>query len=220
MNANVVPLDTDEHHAVQTLLPWYLSGRLDRPEVEQVEAHLAGCARCQSELAWERRMSAAQAALGSDAGDVEHGWTRLRQALAASTGGAPSRPASRPRRLRDDWRAGAPWLRWTLGAQFAAVLVLITLVVAPHAPDETYHALGSAGHTSAGNMVVRFRPDATEREIRMALKGAGARLVGGPTATDAYLLSVPVDREAAALATLRATPIVALVESRDGSTRR
>lgn len=220
MSANVVPLGTDDHHAVQTLLPWYVSGRLDRPEVAQIEAHLAGCARCQSELAWERRMSSVQAALGSGAGDAEHGWARLRQTLATSAGRAPSPPASRPRRLRDDWRAGARWLRWTLGAQFAAVLLLTVLLVAPRTPSETYHALGTPGHTSAGNLVVRFRPDATERDIRSALKDADARLVDGPTATDAYLLSVPADREATALAALRGTPSVALVESLDASAQR
>ena len=26
---NVVPLDTDEHRAIQALLPWYLTRRLD-----------------------------------------------------------------------------------------------------------------------------------------------------------------------------------------------
>ena len=48
---NVVPLDTDMHHAVQALLPWYLTQRLDSEDVARVEAHLAGCPSCQAELA-------------------------------------------------------------------------------------------------------------------------------------------------------------------------
>ena len=47
----------------------------------------------------------------------------------------------------------------------------------------------------------------------------GARLVDGPTATDAYLLNVPAERQAAALAGLRASPTVVLAESLDAGAR-
>ena len=57
-----------------------------------------------------------------------------------------------------------------------------------------------------------FRPEATEAQIRAALRASDARLVGGPTVTDAYLVQLagPVPQ---ALGRLRAQPGVARVES-------
>jgi len=63
---------------------------------------------------------------------------------------------------------------------------------------------------------VRFRPEATEQEIRRVLRDNEARLVYGPTATDGYLLKVPVGHEKAAVARLRKESTVLLVESLDG----
>jgi hypothetical protein len=78
-------------------------------------------------------------------------------------------------------------------------------------PDP-YQALGSASSAPSANAVVVFRPDATEAQIRAALRTSDARLVGGPTVTDAYLLQMPGDG-AAALKRLRAQPAVLRVES-------
>ena len=218
MSATVIPLNTDPHQAVQILLPWYVTGRLDRAEVEAVEAHLAHCARCQAELIWERKMQDAQAALGNGACDVEHGWLQLLQRIEPRRHAAPPL-ARRPNGQRGEGPAVAflvRWLRWVLGAQFAIIGALATLLVWPIEPAERYHALGTPGHAASGNVVVRFHPEATERDIRRVLNAAGARLVDGPTVTDAYLLSVPTAHQAAALARLRAQPTVVLAESLDG----
>lgn len=218
MSATVIPLNTDLHQAVQTLLPWYVTGRLDRAEVEAVEGHLAHCAHCQAELAWERKMLDAQAAPGSGGGDVEDGWLQLLHKIEPRGHAAPPL-ASRPNRQGDKGRAAAfwmLWLRWALGAQFAVIGVLATLLIWPIEPAERYRALGTPGHAASGNVVVRFHPEATERDIRRVLNAAGAKLVDGPTVTDAYLLSVPTANQAAALAGLRAQPTVVLAESLDG----
>ena len=168
MNGTVVRLGTDPHQAVQALLPWYVAGGLARAEVEEVEAHLAGCASCQAELAWERKLLVAQAAPGRPGGDVERGLAALHRRIAADEDRAPR---------ASSWRAGAPWLRWVLAAQFAAIVGLATMLVAPRLPTEPYHALGSAGHAAAGNVLVRFRQDASEADIRRTLNQVGARLV-------------------------------------------
>ena len=62
MNGQVVPLGSDVHLKVQSLLPWYVGATLDAPEREGVEAHLADCPRCRAELAVERALQAAYAA--------------------------------------------------------------------------------------------------------------------------------------------------------------
>ncbi|HWA60454.1 MAG TPA: hypothetical protein VG939_03725, partial [Caulobacteraceae bacterium] len=122
------------------------------------------------------------------------------------------------RRLGQQWRVSAPWLRWAVAAQFAAIVIggtfLWQLQQKPAAPV-VYHALGAAPESAAGNVVVVFRPDASERDLRQALRDTHARLVDGPTAADAYILHVtPEDRDAALLA-LRRKPAVVLAEAID-----
>ena len=67
----------------------------------------------------------------------------------------------------------------------------------------------------AGNLVVIFRPDASEQAIRETLRANGARMVGGPTAADAYVLSVPGAARTLALSRLRGSASVVLAEPVD-----
>jgi len=191
---NVIPLDPEGHSRVQALLPWYVTGRLEDNERVQVEAHLAGCARCRAELALERQLHATQAAPDdADAGAADHGFARLRQRLAKT-----------PPRL--------PWWGWALGLQFAAIAVLgvaLALLLARPA-GAPYRGLGGAG--TGANAIVMFSPDATETQIRQALHAVDARLVGGPTTTRAYLLALPF-ADAGMLARLRGQPGVTMAES-------
>ena len=166
-------------------------------------------------------MFAAQATLGgSDIEGAERGLAQLRARIQsadqAKQSPLPSRPTLRPGR----WSGLVPWMPWALGAQFAAIVLLTVVLVAPPKRSEiSYRALGSPPQSAPANLVVRFKPDAAERDIRRALQDAGARLVDGPTVTDAYLLNVPAERQAAALAGLRATPTVVLAESLDAGAR-
>jgi hypothetical protein len=124
------------------------------------------------------------------------------------------------------WRPAAPWRlagsgasAGGLGAWAAPALLSLALLAAigwtlrpaPQAGVE-YHALAAAP-AEAGTAVVRFRPEATEAQIRAGLNASGARLQDGPTVTDAYVVRLPRDRYEAALAALRAQPAVALVEA-------
>ena len=78
--------------------------------------------------------------------------------------------------------------------------IVWTLRPAPVAGE--YHAL-SAPAEAVATAVVRFRPDATEAQIRQGLKDSGARLVDGPTVSDAYVVRLPREHYAAALDKLR-----------------
>jgi predicted anti-sigma-YlaC factor YlaD len=196
----VVPLDTDEHHAVQALLPWAASGRLDRDDAQRVEQHLATCASCRDELARERELQAIEP-WPEAAPDVEHDLARMHALIAAG----PQRA-----RLR------APtWLRWALGAQAVMIVLLATALWLPRPDTDVFRTLGAPDHAAAANALVMFKSSATEEEIRAALRSVGARLVDGPTASNAYLLRVPSDGHSAAITRLRAQPAVSLAQSLD-----
>jgi hypothetical protein len=209
VKARVLHLDSDEHGTVQAVLPWYANGTLDAAERAEVESHLGDCARCRADLEFQRHLRATPApeALPDE---VDRGWLALRAQLEA-----PPAEAPRPMPARD--RRNAPrWWPLALGLQaaFVAALMLASAWLFLPQPD-AYRTLGAAAAPPAANALVVFRPDATEAEMRRALRAADARVVGGPTVTDAYLLRIPA-LGADALARLRAEPAVARVESLEG----
>jgi anti-sigma factor RsiW len=198
VNAQVVPLETAEHARAELLLPWYANGTLPADARTAVEAHLARCTVCRADLVFQARLRQS----GDAPGVADHaalGWEALRRRIDVQAhDAAPRRPERR-------------WAGWPLawGAQFVASLVLV--VVAVSLQREPYRALGAGGVPSATALVV-FRPGATETQIRAALRAVDARLVGGPTVMDAYLLQMQ-DGRASALQRLREQPGVATVES-------
>ena len=213
MKARVLQLDSDEHGRAQALLPWVANGTLDPAELAAIEAHLGDCARCRADLEFQRLVRATP--LTPPPGDVDRGWLSLRSRLEASP--AMARPPVAPAAPRA--RPAAPrWLLPALALQAVFVLVVAATWLALPAPGE-YRTLGAAASATAANALVVFRPDATEADIRRALRAADARVVGGPTVTDAWLLRMPA-LDATSLARLRAQPAVARVESLEGEAAR
>jgi hypothetical protein len=132
-------------------------------------------------------------------------------ALVAGTG-AGAALATR-RWWRKDAANQPSWLRWTMAAQWVLIVGLLALLVRPDEPA-AYRVLGN-GAGSAGNLVVMFNPNTTERDLRRILQAQGARVVDGPTVTDAYLLNVPAEHRERALQALRGDPAVKLAEALD-----
>jgi anti-sigma factor RsiW len=216
MSGQILHLEPDPHVAVQRLLPWYLTGRLATPEHDAVEAHLAQCPECRAELETERQWQLLQPGHGAQV-DVEDGWARMRARLGGEAAPLPasaSHPAAKASRrgwLAPAWRA--PARVWAMPAMLSVALVAAigyTLRPAPLAGD--FHTLAAPAETGA-TAVVRFRPEATEAQIRQGLKDSGARLVDGPTVSDAYVVRLPREHYAAAIDRLRKAPGVALVEA-------
>ena len=209
MKADVLQIDGAEHQAVQLLLPWHGSDLLSESEVARVEAHVAECPRCQADLAWQARLRLASAnAAPAELPSTDVRWAALRRQVVSD--GAPSQAAP-GRALR---RAVSPGWSFALAAQ-AGLLVAFALVAAwpaltPHV--EPYRGLGAGPASSAANAIAVFRADATEAQIRAALRAGDARLVGGPTVSDAYLLHLRTTDQAT-LARLREQPGVLRIES-------
>ncbi len=208
MSGHVIPLWGDAHARVNFLLPWFVTGRLEADDLAQVTAHLDQCPDCRAEAVIERRLMDEVQALPVE---VEPGWALMRARLDSR------RPragwlASLGRRLR-----GRAWVGWAIAGQAVVLAAGAVLVMAwrPTAPPALYRTLGSAPAASAGNMLVIFRPEAREVDLRAALLASHARLVDGPTAADAYVLSVPVHERARALTTLRGAASVVMAEPID-----
>jgi hypothetical protein len=126
----------------------------------------------------------------------------MRARLHANAGRAPG--AAR------DFRRPS-WMHWTLAG---ATALIALLAIVPNSLAPRYHGLGSAVGTgrAGADIVVSFRPDTSERELRQILRESGARLADGPTATDAYVLRVERGKQEQALVALRREPSVTMAE--------
>lgn len=211
--ADVIPLRSDRHQEALELLPWYVTGQIEPADRVKVEAHLADCAQCRAELASERNLRTAVAELPLDVG---LGFAALRRRLDV-TPPAPRRRARVAAMLRHAARRPGK-TGWTLAAQAAAVLLVVSLSLPSfHKAAPEYRTLGSAPRQMAGNMIVMFRPNTSEQDLRRTLANAGASVVAGPTSAGAYVLVVPNAVRAQTLAKLRAEAAVALAQPIDAS---
>lgn len=225
MNGRIFRMDIPAHQAVQELLPWHASGQLAPDEAQRVREHLQTCAECRQDLEWERELRAQTTASDAvpEGVGMERALARLMPALGpqeqAAPAALPTPMAADSTRRVSWWRAAAAnqpsWLRWTVAAQWVVIIGLGALLLRPDTQPAPYRVLGSAV-SSGGNLVVIFQPTTTERELRRILQAQGARVVDGPTVTDAYLLNVPAASRDRALQALHAEPAVKLAEALDG----
>ncbi|THC40123.1 hypothetical protein C2862_22465, partial [Massilia sp. Mn16-1_5] len=133
--------------------------------------------------------------------DADAALGRLRARLDA-----PERPPARPAAANDP-----RWLRRAVLAQCGVIVLLAALLAWRGDGTDAYRGLGAAPAVQ-GQAVVVFRPETTERELRRIVQASGARIVDGPTVTDAWGLTLPRDDAARLLARLRAEPAVLLAE--------
>lgn len=192
----VVPMEHDEHAAVQALLPWFARGQLGRAEAQQVERHLLHCPACRSELAAEQPMQTLLSVAGAlpAGGDVEASLARMHARMQ------PARPRA----------AQAPrWMPWALGLQGVAVALLLGVLLVARPGEPAYQGLSAAGAAPVvADALVMFRPGTSEQAVRELLQAHKAGVVAGPTEAGAWLLRV----DPRGLAALRTAPIVALAE--------
>lgn len=135
--------------------------------------------------------------------DRERGWARLEASIRAEGGtrAVATGPAANDNRVRT-WRLAA------------AVLALVVLgqgaFIATRPDDAARLASVDTARTVAdrAELVVAFRPSATEEELRTVLRETEATVVDGPSALGLYRLTVPRSRLEGSEAGLVASNVV------------
>jgi hypothetical protein len=204
MNGRIIKFEGPVHAEVDRLLPWWVNGTLDDDERTQVEQHLAECVSCQQEVAWLKALQHTYDAKDVAANDATPALRRLRRRVAHEHAATPSPIAGWWRRNRR--------MAWVVAAQAVLMLVLGGAWLQQRAP--AYHTLSTPTAKSA-LLVVTFNPQTSEARLRELLRASHARLVGGPSQTGAYLLSVPDEDAVTARQRLHDAREVTLVENLD-----
>jgi hypothetical protein len=151
------------------LLPWLANGTLRGAERQEVEAHVATCERCRSELAWLQSLRSSVAELESAPAPGEFGLNRLMRDIR--------RRPKQPDRRR--------WFAPALAASLAVVALQGVLIAHLWTRTENIAPLGRT-IVDADVLQIRFEPRATEADIRGALQAIGASLIDGPGALGIY----------------------------------
>jgi anti-sigma factor RsiW len=209
-----------------------VNGTLSERERERVEAHLAGCLRCQEEERACRRAAAAMKSAGEVAPSPHP--VQFQRVLARIE------ESEREKRARGGWwRLGAPFrslieatpgpLRGALVAQVAIILLLVGVLVWQESHSlvpvqAVYRTLSDPAPAPAPAVRLRvmFSPRATEREIRQLLLDVRGEITAGPSPLGVYTVAVPAGRDPVevVLARLRSEPQVAFAERAAGGDAR
>jgi putative zinc finger protein len=199
------------HQRVVELIPWYVNGTLETAERQTVDDHVAGCARCQAELASEREL--AQAVQGAEAVAPSPHPAQLARLLAridaheAAVNAAEEVKHNR-RRLAALFEPAPHRMRQLLVAELAAILVLavaLTWHLQPAARVETAASGGKATYitlTNGEQVVVPpgttpidllFKEDATAGRIHQILSRIKGQIISGPSPSAGYyVVAIPV----------------------------
>src|SRR2546430_12019903 len=133
MSGQVVRLDDAAHQSSEALLPWFVNGSLDGDEHAQVQQHVQDCLRCQREAEWLREVQCAYQATDM-APDAMDAFNRLRPNLEARQQWTFP---SLGRAIRKLLQQTQGWPRWTLAAQFAVIVALGVVALAPVDTEKT-----------------------------------------------------------------------------------
>lgn len=215
MNGHILDFVKSAHRNVQELLPWYLTGKLDDDQRVAVELHLRTCEACRLDLQWQRGMQDSYLAGASTVADVDRSFARLQKRLDAPQGLAQRIAQGARTTLGGALVATWGWQRYALVAQLALIVVLGWALAARDVPVAGYRTLSAAplAIADAATIVVVFDPQLRESDVRRIIRGARARLVGGPTDADAYLLAVDPRAQTQTLRQLRSEQGVRLAEA-------
>ncbi len=216
----------NEHARASELLPWMVNGRIEASESRWLSEHLEQCDTCHSELMAQRRIRDAltrePTVEFAPQASFNRLWKRIEAEAAGMTplesGPAAAAPGAQPPLVLRTRSAVRPWVRATLAAQAAAILVLCGVLWMRPAPTSYRTVTDAVATPRAGGTVIKaiFSDRARLADVKEILAGAGLVVVAGPSEAGVFAL-VPRDSGApadvpAAVARLRADPRVRFAE--------
>ena len=207
-----------DNREIRALLPFYVTGALDRDEREAVEAARDADPAIAREIAelevLARGVEAAEAEIEAEmVSPAELGLKRLEREIAKDEAqqaqDAVTRHGIEPFRLKGP---RLPQLRrLAAAASLALVLGLGAGSFFTYQFDERYQAAGGGVQQAEGAVLqVFFRAGATEAEIAALLRAEGLEIVGGPSALGLYRVATGLEPGSKAL-----TALTARLESED-----
>lgn len=207
---------------VRELLPFFINGTLSELENARVSRHLAGCASCHDDLGEQHQLRDLMRAAPEPPADPSLAWARLARTLDEESRARLQSHRIQSRRVRSRWMRPAWMSVFGFAAAAALVLLLVpTVLVDPRSGVADYRTLTSAAPDAAadsGAIRVVFVSQATVGDIEDLLDRTGLQIASGPTPRGVYTLAPDANASVRrdALATLRASPLVALAAPAGG----
>ncbi|MGI9334649.1 MAG: zf-HC2 domain-containing protein [Gammaproteobacteria bacterium] len=225
--------DRAEHIELESLLPWYANGTLEKEERERVRRHLESCELCVQALnEWRnvathvrREGTTWQAPTGQLAnGHVAKGhfakghFARIMANVEEPRAGPrrSSSPGARWHEWFKGWRLTPVPVRWALAGQTALLIALAVLLFArtpaPAVPEFVTLSDPISGVRAPGIQII-FAGDLTHEQLFVLLDSVGAQIVSGPSRMGVYNLALAApERLEQALLQLREHSGVELAE--------
>jgi hypothetical protein len=221
--------DTSQaHRQAWDLIPWIVNGSAPESEQLLVQAHLAACADCRQELAFQRQLQAAMAQPDGAELDMHASWQRLRKRLDAAA--RPAAAANQQRRLRGVDQGWMPWLVAVvvvqaigLGALGAAWWSRPAAGSGPAVATSSAYRTLAAPEAIAPEATIRvvFAPDVSLAQVQATLAAARLQVRAGPSEVGVWTLGPAGDSNQAAteaaLRELRAQSSVRFAEAVAGA---
>ncbi|MGH8601409.1 MAG: anti-sigma factor family protein [Gammaproteobacteria bacterium] len=216
------------HHEVWLLLPWYVNGTLEGPELNLVQQHLQICITCRKEIAVQQRLAEAIRNSSVIALSPQVAFSRLRERIVCG--------AQSPKDQTRWWRRHQSWLDvWPRlpngslprpAAIALSLLLMIGLALAARPwlmslfETPKYHTLAHPNSLPASgqhNIRVIFAKTADQQEIELLLRTIRGEVVDGPSSIDVYTVKIVSNNGSspdilAVLERLRHHPSVLLAE--------
>lgn len=187
------------HDDAWHLLPWFVNGSLRREVRSDVDAHLAACADCRSEVALQMKVRDSLTGEGakqeSTKSSFDQLWSRIEAHGDAADDDAESPVDLPPAAVAGSRKARVGAMpRWLAAAVVVQAVGLVTLGWftlnngTSTSPD--YQTLSSpASSTAVGQIRAVFSPDLQLGELQGLLASSQLTIVGGPTEAGVYTLA-------------------------------